>query len=184
MRGACLSMVLAALLLLLSLCGLGLSLHFTLLYYRIIQPGNWPGSWRSSRHSSQPGSSESTLLCRLSRSACEQLVFTSYGRLCILPNSVFGFAFYVLVATLAMSLLRPEDTAAVAAPPFLQGLVALLPRVLLPASLLGAAISVGAGFYLIHALFIKLRTPCVLCLLGHALNVAIACVLACITVAR
>ena len=165
-------MVLAALLLLLSLCGLGLSLHFTLLYYRIIQPD------------SRRSSSEPPLLSRLSRSACEQVVFTSYGRLCILPNSVFGFAFYVLVATLAMSLLRPEDTAAVAAPPFLQGLVAVLPRVLLPASLLGAAISVGVGFYLIYALFVKLRTPCVLCLLGHALNVAIACVLACITVAR
>jgi uncharacterized membrane protein len=161
-------MILEALLLLLALCGLGLSLYFTLLYYRIVRPSG----------------SASTVLCRLSRSACERVVWTSYGRLCVLPNSVFGLAFYVLVTTLAVSLLRPAGATTAASPQYLQGLVSVLPAVLLPASLLGATISVGVGFYLVYALFIKLKAPCGLCLLVHALNVAIACLLACIKVAQ
>jgi hypothetical protein len=68
-----------------------------------------------------------------------------------------------------MSLLRPEDTAAVAAPPFFKVWLRS-PKVcfLLP---LGAAISVGVGSYLIHALFIKLRTTLVVRAFGHARNV-------------
>jgi hypothetical protein len=43
--------------------------------------------------------------------------------------------------------------------------------------LFAALLSVGAGTYLIYALFIKLRTPCRLCLLGHGVNILIGLLL-------
>jgi len=39
--------------------------------------------------------------------------------------------------------------------------------------LISAAVSVGVGIYLIYALFLNLRRVCWLCLIGHAINVAI-----------
>ncbi|HEX8833031.1 MAG TPA: vitamin K epoxide reductase family protein, partial [Abditibacteriaceae bacterium] len=69
----------------LALCGLVLSVGFTLLFYRVIVLDG-----RTSR------------LCRLGSIACENVVFTRYGSLFQIPNSAFGISFYLLVLMAAL----------------------------------------------------------------------------------
>ena len=130
-----------------ALGGLVLALYFTLLYYRILAPASCPS----------PGGS------RGGSSACELVVFSSYGRLFVLPNSVYALPFYCLV--LVAAYLRLFDVASLAGAPA---------RLFWDVLAVSCALSVVMGLYLVHALFFKLRTVCVLCLLGHAINLLIA----------
>jgi uncharacterized membrane protein len=128
----------------LALGGCALSLYFTLLYYHVIPvcSGNRP-------------------FCL----ACEKVVFTRFGRLFFLPNSVYGLGFYWIVLISALTQLVTGTT------------IEPYRAILLDAALLSAAVSVGTGLYLIYVLFVKLRVVCWLCLAGHTCNVLIALLL-------
>jgi uncharacterized membrane protein len=113
-------------LLLLSVVGLANAVYFTLVYYRVIRPD----------------SRRIPSVCRMSDQTCRSVVFTRYGRVLSVPNSLLGIPFYLLVLDVALARLFTGT----------QGP--------LNEALIGAAAAIVLGIYLIHALLIRLKTPC------------------------
>lgn len=102
--------------------------------------------------------------CRMDEASCARVLDTRYARVLGLPNAVYGLAWYAVVgaaATLA-SLGEPLPCAPLLA---------------------GSAATVLLSAYLAWALLARLRVPCPLCFLGHAVNAALlaALALACLT---
>jgi len=94
-----------------------------------------------------------SVLCRTEERSCTTVVQTPYARVFWLPNSLYGLFFYLFIGVVAWLTLR--------------GLAAPLTK-LLALGLTGLAVLFG--FYLVYALLVKLKTPCPLCFLGHAIN--------------
>jgi uncharacterized membrane protein len=82
-------------------------------------------------------------LCRAGERACLSVVRTPYARLFGLPNSLFGLAFYILTAVVAVLVLRGA-----------------LPAWLWQLNLLAAIITVLLIPYLVWALVVELKTWC------------------------
>lgn len=99
-------------------------------------------------------------VCRMDEATCARVVDTPYARVLGLPNAVYGMAWYALVLA---SALAPGPFVAAGGRP---ALVAV------------AALTVLLSAYLAWALLARLRVACVLCFLGHGVNVAIAALLA------
>lgn len=114
--------------LLLPLAALGLvnAVYFTLIYYRVIPPDS--GSVPS--------------VCHLGKGTCQAVVFTRYGRLTGLPNSLFGILFYLLIGEVAV------------------GRIVTGRAPLLDLALAVAVLSLVLAVYLVHALLVRLKTPC------------------------
>jgi uncharacterized membrane protein len=110
----------------LALLGLVNAVYFTLIYYRVVRPGT---AWIPS-------------VCRLGEATCRRVVFTRYGRLAGLPNSLFGIFFYLLLLHVA-----------------LERLVTGRAR-FLDVALAAAGFALVLAVYLIHALVVRLKTPC------------------------
>ncbi|MCA1813422.1 MAG: vitamin K epoxide reductase family protein [Halobacteriales archaeon] len=92
--------------------------------------------------------------CRMDGATCAVVVEAPEARLLRVPNSVLGLGWYAIVLVHAAS-----------------------PLPCLP-MLAASAATVMMSAYLAWALLRKLRTPCPLCFLGHAVNGAIFVVLA------
>jgi len=114
--------------LLLGLATLGgaISIFFLLAYYGRVHSGEVPAA-----------------LCRRGERSCVSIVRTPYARLFGLPNSLFGLAFYLLTALVAVL-----------------ALVETPPGWLWRANLLAAVASVLLIPYLVWALAAKLKTWC------------------------
>lgn len=118
---------------LLALAGLAISLYFTLVAYRLVAPdAGWVPAF-----------------CRLDERSCGSVVHTRYGHLFIVPNGVWGIAWYALVVACTGL-----------------GLTGVLRPLLLAASLGTVLVAV----YLIDALDRRLGVFCVLCYLSHGIN--------------
>jgi uncharacterized membrane protein len=118
----------AWLLLLLALLGLVIAVYFTLIYYHVIRPDG----------RGVPA------LCRLGEKTCQSVVFTRYGRLTGLPNSLWGILFYLLVLHVGLERLSGRP-----------------PR-FLDIALAAALLTVVLAIYLVHALLVRLKVPCAL----------------------
>lgn len=115
----------AFVLLALALLGLANSVYFTLIYYRVVNP-------------------DSAMLprfCRLGENTCVAVVFTRYGRLFYVPNSLLGIVFYLLLIDVAIS-------------KFVTG-----NHHLLDYAIGASALTIVVGVYLIWALLVKLKVP-------------------------
>lgn len=110
-------------LLALALCGLLNSLYFTLVYFRVVRPD----------------SSMLPSFCWLGKEACQEVVFTPYGRVFGVPNSVLGLVFYLVIADTGLSLLLTGRSHR------------------LDFALAASAGCVLMGIYLVWALLVKLR---------------------------
>lgn len=124
----------------LALCGLLNSVYFTLIYFRVVRPDN----------SMLPS------FCRIGRGTCEAVVFTRYGRVFGVPNSVLGIVFYLVIVDAGLSGIMGGHYGRLG--------------IALTASILSVVLSI----YLVWALLVRLRAVCVFCMVGHALNVGIA----------
>jgi uncharacterized membrane protein len=113
---------------LLGLAALGgaISLFFSLAYYGYIHSREIPAP-----------------LCRAGEKVCRSIVRTPYARLFGLPNSLFGLAFYILTAVVAVLALGGT-----------------LPAWLWRLNLLAAIITVLLIPYLVWALVVELKTWC------------------------
>ena len=114
------------LLLLLAGVGLANAIYFTLLYYRIVKPD----------------SRRLPLFCSMEERTCEAVVFTRYGRIFYVPNSLLGIVFYLLIIGVGVS-------------KFVTGSYLMIDY-----ALMGSAFTILLGVYLIYALLVKLKTPC------------------------
>ncbi len=141
------------LLMLLAAVGLVQAVYFTLLYYRVIPAG----------------SGLVPAFCRMEERVCEAVVFTRYGRVFLVPNSLLGIFFYVLC--LYVGLIRMGYRGGAEAP------MATGHYPYEAYALVAAGLSVLFGIYLIHALVVRLKMPCPLCFAGHAINFAISALL-------
>jgi uncharacterized membrane protein len=120
--------IVAIVLLVLAVAGLANAVYFTLVYYHVIRPD----------------SQRIPSVCRMSDQACRAVVFTRYGRVLGVPNSLLGIPFYLLVIDVALARLFTRA----------QGP--------LDEALIGAAVAVALAIYLIHALLFRLKTRCTL----------------------
>ena len=95
-------------------------------------------------------------LFRMGGGACSTVLRHPDARLFGLPNSLVGIAYYALIA-LATVVFGIRQ---------------------MPALIVGGAWAVvGAGFYLVYSLYVRVRVPCRLCLAAHVINLLIALVL-------
>lgn len=99
-------------------------------------------------------------VCRMDEGTCARVVDTPQARVFGLPNSVLGAAWYLVVLAAAGQALATGSL-----------------RYCLPL-LLVAAFTVVFSAYLAWALVAQLRIVCVLCFLGHGVNVALLALLA------
>ena len=91
--------------------------------------------------------------CRLDERTCETILHTPYARLLGIPNFYPGIIFYILV------IIYGSDSNAI------HTLVGL------------SGVTVLAGMYLGYALLFQLKVPCMLCFMGHVVNLIIFVVL-------
>jgi uncharacterized membrane protein len=96
-------------------------------------------------------------ICRLEERTCQTVLGTKYARLFGAPNSLLGVLYYAAVIVI----LAGDWSAAPVG-------VALL---------VTAWFTVAVGLFLIYSLFFIIRIPCPLCLVGHAINLALALLL-------
>jgi len=92
-------------------------------------------------------------VCRMDEGTCAQVVHTPQARVFVLPNSVYGFGWYGLAAAAAAAQLATGEW------------LACLPLVAI------GLFTVAFSSYLFFQLRARLKTHCVLCYTGHALNV-------------
>jgi len=130
-------------LLLLAACGFANALYLTLIYYRVIDPA----------------SNAIPAFCRLGKQTCQAVVFTRYGQVFLIPNSVVALPFYGLLIWVALSR-------------SVTGHYQFLPVVLA-----GSAASLVFSAYLVYVLLVRLKAHCALCLIGHTINLLIAALL-------
>lgn len=100
-------------------------------------------------------------VCRLEERTCQTVLGTKYARVFGLPNSLLGVVYYSIVIVF---LANDRATGPVGV-----------------AVIVAAWFTVALGFFLIYSLFFIIRIPCPLCLAGHAINLAIAVLLTCIS---
>lgn len=93
--------------------------------------------------------------CRLDGATCARIVDTPYARLLVLPNSVYGAAWYA-IAVGAGIMAWSTGTVPVRFP-----------------LLVASAGTVLFSAILLWALLFRVRTPCPLCFVGHAANAAL-----------
>lgn len=93
--------------------------------------------------------------CRMEAGACARIVDTRWARVFGLPNAVYGLAWYVFVAFVALTDLAGGS----------EGWCLIL--------IAGAAATVAVSVLLFWSLVWRLKTPCPLCFFGHGINVAI-----------
>ena len=126
---------------LLALAGLGLlvSTYFTAVTYGWVRPD---APWIPT-------------VCQMDEGTCARIVDTKYGQAFGAPNSLFGIAWYLGVAGIALLHTFGDE---------------VLPCALL---ILLAAAVVGFSVYLAWALIQKLEVHCPLCYLSHTLNGAV-----------
>lgn len=98
-------------------------------------------------------------LCRMDQATCARIVDTREARVFGVPNSVLGVAWYGVVLGAAGQALATGS------------LPYCLPLLLV------ASFTVAFSAYLAWALVVRLRTPCILCFLGHGVNAALFVVL-------
>jgi uncharacterized membrane protein len=142
------NLIIRALIVILSLAGLANALYFTFAYYGRIKKAEWVPE----------------ILCAREGSSCVTVVQTPYARVFGVPNSLLGIIYYALLIAWASLGFDVGPTVVIASRfaslPF-WGLLA------------ASAATVLLGFYLIYALRRKLHTHCLLCYLGHAINVTL-----------
>ncbi len=97
--------------------------------------------------------------CRMDEGSCSSIVDTKWARVFGLPNSVYGFVWYLLVAGVAVYAMMGHP------------LPWCLPL------LVASALTVAVSVLLFWSLIWKLKTRCPLCFLGHATNLSIFAVL-------
>jgi uncharacterized membrane protein len=140
----------------LAMAGLVNALYFTFAYYGRVKNARWVPE----------------ILCAREGSSCVTVVQTPYARVFRVPNSLLGIVYY-----LAILLWLPwrgavhftEEHLWV----FLSWTCALV---------LGGAISVVLGIYLVHALRRVLRVDCPLCYAAHAINILLLILLVVVVV--
>jgi uncharacterized membrane protein len=144
------SMLLHALIGVLSCAGLANALYFTFAYYGRIKKASWVPA----------------ILCAREGSSCVMVVQTRYARVFGVPNSLLGIVYYLLLIAGAMGNWS-----------FGISLYVHFTRVAVPLGMgLLLFLSAGTtilGFYLIYALRRKLHVDCPLCYTAHAINVAL-----------
>jgi len=142
--------MLRALIVLLSLGGLADALYFTLAYYGRVKKARWVPE----------------ILCAREGSSCVTVVQTPYARVFGVPNSLLGIIYYVLLIVWGLGSLWPNF--------WLVGWNRFLVFFsFLDFLILASIITIGLGFYLIHALRRKLHVDCPLCYTAHAINAAL-----------
>jgi len=87
--------------------------------------------------------------CRMERQSCIYILSTPQAKVFRVPNSVLGVLYYAAILVLPISVFEIYF-------------------------LIASIFAVGIGMYLVHALIVKLRTPCPLCYTAHGINLVIA----------
>ncbi|MDO8683227.1 MAG: vitamin K epoxide reductase family protein [Armatimonadota bacterium] len=99
-------------------------------------------------------------ICQMENSACKTVLESKYARVFSIPNSLLGLPYYALTASICLI-------------HWIYGTWLLLPY-----ALIASAIAVAFSAYLTRALIYKLRQPCPLCFLAHAINLLLLALLA------
>jgi len=94
--------------------------------------------------------------CRLDDKSCGSIVFHPDANVLGIPNALLGIVFYGLTILAGFGLF----------PPLLVELLSIL-----------AWAGVVMGIYLTHALLVKIKVTCILCMISHSMTLAIALVL-------
>ena len=131
----------------LALAGLVNAVYFTLAYYGRVKKSRWVPR----------------VLCASEGSSCVTVLQTPYARVLKVPNSLLGIVYY-----LAILVWLPWTRAA-----HFQEEHLWLVLGWTCALLLGGAVSVVVGIYLVHALRRKLHVDCPLCYVAHAINIVL-----------
>jgi uncharacterized membrane protein len=93
--------------------------------------------------------------CEAEMGACNTVLETPYARVFGIPNSVIGLLFYALVVVVCVVSRRTGS------------------KVLLLYGLAASVMALPVSLYLAYALVYRLRRPCRLCFLSHAINLAL-----------
>jgi uncharacterized membrane protein len=97
-------------------------------------------------------------VCRMDEATCARVVDTPSARILGLPNAVYGVAWYAVAIGAGAAILVKGSL------PLCWAYVAV------------AAATVLLSAYLAWALVVRLHTPCVLCFVGHGVNVGLLAV--------
>ena len=87
--------------------------------------------------------------CRMERQSCIHILNTPQAKVFRVPNSVLGVLYYVSILLFPIPVFEIYF-------------------------LIASIFAVGLGMYLVHALIVKLKTPCPLCYTAHGINLVIA----------
>jgi uncharacterized membrane protein len=136
------AMATAAVLLAVSLIGAAMSLYMTRKFYKLAGRA----STARSADGGPPGDDRS-------------VVQTPYARVFVLPNSLYGVAFYTGIAVLSLVRLVTGRW--------------VIPEAATAAAVLAAVFSV----YLAWSLIFRLKMPCPICFASHIINILIAALL-------
>lgn len=104
-------------------------------------------------------------VCRMDEATCARVLDTRYARVFGVSNAALGLVWYGVVAVAAgFALINGE-----------------IPYCVIVAAAAGVTVLVSA--YLAWALLARLRTPCVLCFVGHSVNalILVALIGACVS---
>jgi uncharacterized membrane protein len=93
--------------------------------------------------------------CSMKTHTCQSVLNTRFARVFGVPNSLLGVIYYLVILVLL--------SANVLFDPVLLGMLVVV-----------AWFTVALGVYLTYSLFFIIKTPCPLCLAGHAINLALA----------
>jgi uncharacterized membrane protein len=93
--------------------------------------------------------------CSMKTHTCQSVLNTKFARVFGVPNSLLGVIYYLLILVLLFANLL-----------FVPALSNILVVV--------AWFTVALGVFLTYSLFFIIKTPCPLCLAGHAINLALA----------
>jgi uncharacterized membrane protein len=103
----------------------------------------------------QPENSIMPAFCSMKTHTCQSVLNTKFARVFGVPNSLLGVVYYLLILVLLFANLL-----------FVPALSSILVVV--------AWFTVALGVFLTYSLFFIIKTPCPLCLAGHAINCALA----------
>ena len=97
-------------------------------------------------------------VCQLEDRSCKTVLGTRYARVFGVPNSLLGVVYYLIVIIVILGGIKSGPTS-----------VALIAV---------SWFTVALGLVLAYSLFFIIRIPCPLCLRAHAINLALAVLLA------
>jgi len=97
---------------------------------------------------------------------CKTVLETRYSGVLGVPNSFFGLLFYALVAVVCLVSWRTGSPS------------------LVPYAFVASMLALLVSIYLAHALVYRLRMPCRLCFLSHAINLLLVMLFAVIALER